>query len=145
MSSAGTVLYRAETTTVGGREGSARSSDGRLAIELAPPRSKTREGTNPEQLFAAGYSACFLSAVEFHARQDALDFTDAAVDAAVELVDGGDGGFDLRVELRVNAPAVATEELAAMIRRADATCPYSRAIRGNVDVAFLANGEPVPA
>lgn len=137
------AVYRAETTTVRGREGSARSSDGRLDIALAPPNSKSRPGTNPEQLFAAGYSACFLSAVEYNGRQGGHDFEGATIDAAVELVDPGDGGFDLRAELHVKVPAVAAGDLAELVRRADATCPYSRAIRGNVDVTFTANGEPV--
>lgn len=134
-------LYTTNTTVTGGRDGRAVSEDGRLDIALAPPGA-SRPGTNPEQLIAAGYSACFLSAVKHVSGQRSLRFPDPVVDATVDLLDGGDGGFDLRIALDLKAEDPAPE-VADVIRSAHQTCPYSRATRGNVAVTISLNGTPV--
>jgi Ohr subfamily peroxiredoxin len=136
-------LYTANTHVVGGRDGRARSSDGELEVELAPPGSKTRSGTNPEQLFAAGYSACFLSAVTYVAGQRKIHVEDPAIDATVDLLPGDDGGFDLRARLDITATAADAGALADVIRSAHTTCPYSRATRGNIGVVITLNGSAV--
>ena len=127
------VLYTAKVHTTGGRDGAARSSDGSLAIKLATPGT-TASGTNPEQLFAAGWSACFLSALELVA--DKRKFTlpsDRAIDAEVDL-GTNEGGFILRASLNVSLPGVDREVAKALVDAAEQTCPYSKATRGNIDV-----------
>jgi osmotically inducible protein OsmC len=128
------VLYTARTHTTGARErGIARSSDGRLDIKLSPPGAKG-EGTNPEQLFAAGWSACFEGAMGFAARKLKVTLpADVAVDAEVDLNQGTDGYF-LAARLNISVPGVDRETARAVIEEAHRTCPYSKAIRGNVDV-----------
>lgn len=134
------VIYTAETTVEGGRSGHARSSDGKLDVALSSPGS-SGSGTNPEQLFAAGYSACFLSAVEWHGQRSGIDVANPRVEAAVELVEE-DGDYFLRARLDVSASAVSQEQLAELVGKAHATCPYSKATRGNVEVTFAVNGQP---
>lgn len=133
MSTLDTVLYTARTHTVGGREGHARSDDGQLDVALSTPGSN-RPGTNPEQLFAAGWSACFEGAMKIAARtlQIALP-ADAAIDAEVDLGKVGDG-FQLQARLNVSLPGLAPEQAQALVDAAHRTCPYSKATRGNIDV-----------
>ncbi len=129
-------MYTARTHTTGGREnGAARSSDGRLDVRLSTPGS-ARIGTNPEQLFAAGWSACFESAIALAAgkRKIALP-ADLAVDAEVDLK-LADGGYFLSVRLNVSPPGVEHELAQALVDQAHQICPYSKATRGNIDVAF---------
>jgi lipoyl-dependent peroxiredoxin len=132
----GKVLYTARTRTTGGREnGVSRSSDGRLDVRLSTPGS-ARIGTNPEQLFAAGWSACFESAIAVaaHKRKIALP-TDVAIDAEVDLNLGADG-YSLSARLNVSLPGVPRDVAQAIVNDAHQICPYSKATRGNIDVAI---------
>ena len=128
------VVYTAKTHTTGGREnGTARSSDGRLDVRLATPGS-ARIGTNPEQLFAAGWSACFESAIALAAgkRKIALP-ADVAIDAEVDL-NLADDGYFLSTRLNVSLPGLERGVAQALIDEAHEICPYSKATRGNIDV-----------
>lgn len=129
------VLYTANVHTTGGRDGQARSSDGRLDIKLTPPGA-VGAGTNPEQLFGAGWSACFIGAMQHNAaaRKVALP-KDTAVDAQIELL-MGEAGFRLRARLAVSLPGVDPEAAREIIEAAHETCPYSKATRGNIDVTL---------
>lgn len=127
------VLYTGKTHTVGGREGRASSDDGQLAIVLSPPGSG-RPGSNPEQLFAAGWSACFLGAMGKAARKLQLALPpDTAIDAEVDLGMVGDD-FQLQARLTVSVPGLDTAQAQALVEQAHRTCPYSKATRGNIDV-----------
>jgi len=128
------VLYTAKVHTTGGRDGGAsRSSDGRLDIKHSLPGSKI-PGTNPEQLFAAGWSACFEGAMGLAARNLKVALpADLAVDAEVDLT-LTDGAYVLQARLNVSLPGLDREVAQALVDAAHETCPYSKAIRGNVDV-----------
>jgi lipoyl-dependent peroxiredoxin len=128
------LLYTAKTHTVGGREnGASRSSDGRLDVKLSVPGS-ARIGTNPEQLLAAGWSACFESAMGIAARKMKLKLpADLSIDAEVDLNLAGDAYF-LRARLNVSLPGVDRETAQALVTAADQTYPCSKATRGNIDV-----------
>jgi osmotically inducible protein OsmC len=129
------VLYTARTHTQGGREGSARSSDGRLDVRLTPPGS-SGDGTNPEQLFAAGWSACFLGAIRLAASKMKIVLpTSPAVDAEVDLGMRGDT-FELAARLTVSLPGVDRAVARQLLEAAHETCPYSRAIRNNIAVSI---------
>ncbi|MEI7686448.1 MAG: organic hydroperoxide resistance protein [Planctomycetota bacterium] len=129
------VLYTAKTHTTGGRDGAARSSDGRLDIKLSTPGTAAT-GTNPEQLFAAGWSACFLGALGLAARQKKVALPpDRAVDAEVDL-GMTDGGYLLRARLNVSLPGLDREVAQALVDASHQTCPYSKATRGNIDVTI---------
>jgi Ohr subfamily peroxiredoxin len=129
------VLYTAKTHTTGGREGASRSSDGRLDIKLSSPGSSV-SGTNPEQLFAAGWSACFEGAMGLAARKMKITVPeDAAIDAEVDLV-LVDGAYFLQARLNISLPGIERETAQALADAAHQTCPYSKAIRGNVDVVI---------
>lgn len=126
------TLYTANVHVTGGREGRARSSDGRLDIKLAPPGSRG-DGTNPEQLFAAGWSACFEGAMAIAAKAKGVSLpADVAIDAEVELRHG-DEGYSLAARLNVSIPGLAPELARQIIAAAHSTCPYSKAIKGNID------------
>jgi Ohr subfamily peroxiredoxin len=130
------VVYTAKTHTTGGREnGAARSSDGRLDVRLSTPGSP-RIGTNPEQLFAAGWSTCFESAIALaaHNRKIALP-ADVVIDAEVDL-NVADGGYFLSARLNVSLPGVERGVAETLVEEAQQICPYSKATRGNVDVAI---------
>jgi len=138
------VQHVAQVRVSGGRRGHARSSDGGLDVHLAPPSSADTAGTNPEQLFAAAYGACFASAIHAVRRERALAPTDVTIDATVSLVRDQQGVHDIAVALDVSLPGISDAvEAADLIRAADRKCPYSRAIRGNVAVAINLNGAPV--
>ena len=130
------VLYTAKTHTTGGREGgTSRSSDGHLEVTIAPPGS-SGGGTNPEQLFAAGWSTCFLSAVKLVAHKMKVNLPQGvAIDAEVDLGQS-EGAYGLAARLNVSIPGVEREVAQRLIEEADQTCPYSRATRGNIDVAI---------
>ncbi|WP_029251734.1 organic hydroperoxide resistance protein [Paraoerskovia marina] len=135
------AIYTATATATGeGRDGRTRSSDGVLDVDLAVPTEMGGAGgaTNPEQLFAAGYAACFHSALKLVARRDGVAVEDSAVTADVSLhpVDGG--GFQLAVALDVEMGGVDQEQADALVAAAHEVCPYSNATRGNVDVAVTA-------
>ena len=129
------VLYTAQTHTTGGRDGAARSSDGRLDVKLSSPGT-SGTGTNPEQLFAAGWSACFLGAMGVAAGQMKVALPgDRAVDAEIDL-GMTDGGYLLRARLNVSLPGVDREVAQAIVDTAHQICPYSKATRGNIDVTI---------
>ena len=131
------TLYSASATTSGGRDGHVDSSDGELDLDLTMPEGlggKGGSGTNPEQLFAAGYSACFESALRLVAGRQKKDVGDASVRANVDIGQTDDGGFGLAVELVGHLPELPREEAQALMEEAHQVCPYSRATRGNIDV-----------
>jgi lipoyl-dependent peroxiredoxin len=133
MNALDTILYTGKTHTVGGREGHARSDDGQLDIALSPPGSN-RPGTNPEQLFAAGWSACFEGAMGIAARKLRINLpADTAIDAEVDLGKVGDG-YQLQARLNVSLPGLDRQQAQAIVEEAHRTCPYSKATRGNIDV-----------
>ncbi len=136
MSDTAKVLYTAKTHTTGGREhGVSRSSDGRLDIRLSTPGT-AGIGTNPEQLFAAGWSACFEGALGIAARKMKIVLPDdLAIDAEVDLNMAGDAYF-LGARLNISLPGLSRETALALAESAHQTCPYSKAIRGNVDVVI---------
>ncbi|MDQ0744099.1 organic hydroperoxide resistance protein [Clavibacter sp. Sh2141] len=120
----------------GGRDGHVRSEDDRIDFDTRPPKEMggSGEGTNPEQLFAAGYSACFLGATHLVGKNAGVDTKDAGVSASVSIGDNGSGGFGLAVELDVYLPNVAPERRQEIADAAHQVCPYSNATRGNIDV-----------
>jgi lipoyl-dependent peroxiredoxin len=133
MSSSDKVLYTGRTHTTGGRDGAARSSDGRLDVNLTAPGA-AGAGTNPEQLFAAGWSACFIGAIGLAARERKLAMpADTAVDAEVDLRHG-ERGYVLQARLNVALPGLDRETAGALVDAAHQTCPYSKATRGNIEV-----------
>ncbi|MBB4839676.1 Ohr subfamily peroxiredoxin [Sphingomonas kyeonggiensis] len=126
------TLYTAKVHVTGGREGAARSSDGRLDVQLAVPGS-AGAGTNPEQLFAAGWSACFEGAMGIAAKSKGITLpADLAIDAEVDLRHG-DEGYSLAARLNVSVPGIEPEIARQLIEAAHRTCPYSKAIKGNID------------
>jgi len=140
-------IYSAQATVTGGRaEGHGVSSDGNLDVQLRAPAEMGGEGggTNPEQLFAVGYAACFESALGAIARRQKVEVGDVSVDSRVGLSPNGSGGFVLSVALDVTLPAVPdAQEAVDVVRAAHEVCPYSNATRGNIEVALTANGQPV--
>ena len=138
------TLYTAEATVTGGRkEGHGRTSDGNLEVDIKIPAQLGGDGTgtNPEQLFAVGYASCFESAVQLVARRMKEDAEDVSIESKVNLHPGEDRGFFLSVELDVTLPSIDDPELAEkIIRTSHKVCPYSNAIKGNVDVKFTVNG-----
>ena len=130
------TLYTGSThTTSGGRDGAARSTDGRLDIKLSSPGSPGA-GTNPEQLLAAGWSACFIGAMGLAAGKLEVQLpAELSVDAGIDLCHG-EGGYFLRARLSINMPGVERAVAQAVIEAAHQTCPYSKATRGNIEVAF---------
>lgn len=131
------VLYTAAATADGGREGRTASDDGRLDLVVSVPKELggSGEGTNPEQLFAAGFAACFHSALKLVARKAKHDVDASAVTAQVGIGQLADSpGFGLQVHLRVSLPGLAEDDAAALVAKADAVCPYSNATRDNIVV-----------
>jgi len=130
------VLYTGKTHTIGGRNGHSRSDDGRLDIKLTRPGG-AGDGTNPEQLFAAGWSACFIGAMgRVSQGMGVMLPADTAVDAEVDLGTGEGGGFLLQARMRVSLPGLDCPVAQAIVDGAHQTCPYSKATRGNIDVTF---------
>jgi lipoyl-dependent peroxiredoxin len=129
------LLYTAKTHTTGGRDGASRSNDGRLDVKLASPGAPGT-GTNPEQLFAAGWSACFEGAMALAARKRKIALpADTAIDAEVDL-NIAEGAYFLRARLNVSVRGVDRELAQAIVDDAHETCPYSKATRGNIDVSI---------
>lgn len=131
------VLYRAQATATGGRDGRATSSDNKVDVKLSTPKElggAGGDGTNPEQLFAAGYSACFLGAMKFVAARDKIQMP------ANTTVQGSVGigpipnGFGIEVELQVSLPGLERSQAETLVERAHVVCPYSNATRNNIDV-----------
>jgi lipoyl-dependent peroxiredoxin len=140
-------LYTAKAHVTGGRaEGHGKSSDGELEVDLRLPTEMggSGGGTNPEQLFAVGYAACFEGALGVVARRAKTELGDVAIDSQVSLSPNSEGGFELSVGLDVTLPTVQDSTAAVeLVRAAHAVCPYSNATRGNIEVALTANGAPV--
>jgi Ohr subfamily peroxiredoxin len=140
------VLYTAEAVTEGGRAGRGRTSDGRLDVQLSVPDDMGGaggSGTNPEQLFAVGYGACFQSALLSVAQGRKLDVSDSHITSRVGIGPTGHGGFGLQVSLDLHAPHLPPAEAAALMARADRLCPYSNATRGNIAVTLCVDGTPI--
>jgi Ohr subfamily peroxiredoxin len=137
------VVYTAEATVTGGREkGHGKTTDGELDVQLRPPNEGG--GTNPEQLFAVGYAACFEGALGVAARRAKAEVGDASIESKVSLITTEERGFNVAVELDVTLPQVQDAEAAkAIVAAAHQICPYSNATRGNVEVTLTANGQPV--
>lgn len=131
------ILYRARARATGGRDGGARSSDGELDVKLATPKAlggAGGAGTNPEQLFAAGYAACFIGALKFVAAREKQRLpADVAIDSTVGIGTSG-GGFAIDVDLVVHLPGIERAAAEALVQAAHQVCPYSHATRGNIDV-----------
>jgi Ohr subfamily peroxiredoxin len=142
----GKVIYTAEAHVTGGRaEGHGRSSGGELEVDLRLPVEMGGQGggTNPEQLFAVGYAACFEGALGAVARRAKAEVGDVAIDSKVNLETAEDRTFNVSVALDVSLPSVEGEKAVELVRDAHQVCPYSNATRGNVEVTLTANGVPV--
>jgi osmotically inducible protein OsmC len=143
------VLYTAEAHVTGGRaEGHGKTSDGNLEVDLRLPKEMggQGDGTNPEELFAVGFAACFEGALGAVSRRIKQELGDVAIDSKVSLLPTAERGFKLAVELDVTLPGVTDAEQAKeVVAAAHQVCPYSNATRGNIEVALTANGEPVAA
>jgi Ohr subfamily peroxiredoxin len=141
------ILYTAEAHVTGGRaEGHGRTSDGALEVQLRAPEEMggSGGGTNPEQLFAVGYAACFESALGAVGRRRKQETGDVAIDSRVTLMSTENRAFELAVELDVELPSVEdADEAVELVRAAHQVCPYSNATRGNIDVSLTANGRAV--
>jgi lipoyl-dependent peroxiredoxin len=141
------TLYTAKAHVTGGRsEGHGATSDGALEVDLRLPTEMGGNGggTNPEQLFAVGYAACFEGALGVVARRAKAETGDVAIDSEVSLTPNSDGGFFLGVTLNVTLPGIEDAATAVeLVRSAHQVCPYSNATRGNIEVALSANGQPV--
>ena len=133
------ILYTGEATATGGREGHARTSDGRLDVDLDVPGKlggNAGPGTNPAQLFAAGWAACFPSSMMRFASGRKLDLSKSEVTARVGIGPLKSGGLGLAAALDLHAPGISREDAIYLMQRAHETCPYSRATRGNIDVTL---------
>lgn len=135
-------LYTARATSLSGREGHTETDDGKVSFDLSKPGGA---GTNPEQLFACGYSACFASAVEAVAKNEGQTISDVRVTAEIALNQDEKGGFFLGAVLDVSMAGVDDETAMDIVEKAHQMCPYSKATRGNIDVALKANDRPVQA
>lgn len=136
------VLYTANVRVTGGRDGAAKASDGKLDVKLAMPQTMggSGDGTNPEQLFAAGYAACFMGATRLVAGNEKLALPkDFAIDAEVGLSKSEKGELDLKVVFVVQLPGLDAAKAESLIEKAHQVCPYSRATRNNIDVTFRIN------
>ena len=145
------VLYTARATVTGGRDaGHGRTSDGALDVQLRSPVELGGEGggTNPEQLFAVGYAACFEAAIKAVARRQKLDADGVSIESRVDFGAAEERTFQIAVGLDVTLPGIDDEHAVDLVRAAHKVCPYSNATRGNIDVTLTANGrrlEPAPA
>jgi osmotically inducible protein OsmC len=140
------VLYTAHAHVTGGRDGHGRTDDGELEVNLRIPKEMggAGGGTNPEQLFAVGYAACFESAIGGVARRRRIDAGEVTIASDVSLLPTGDGGFKLAVTLDVSLASVGDRETAMdLVRGAHQVCPYSNATRGNVDVELRLDGNAI--
>ena len=146
MADNGRVIYTAHAHVTGGRAaGHGRTSDGALEVDLRAPVETGGEGggTNPEQLFAVGYAACFEGAIKTIARREKVDADAVSIDSSVSLGPGDDRSFTVAVGLDVTLPGFDDDRAVELVRAAHQVCPYSNATRGNIDVTLTANGRPV--
>ena len=132
------VLYTAHAHTTGGRDGASRTDDGRLDVKLSSPGT-SGTGTNPEQLFAAGYSACFMGALKFVAGKAKVAIpADASIDAHIGIGSRDDGGgFGITAKLEIKVPGVDRAVVEDLVQKADVVCPYSHATRGNIEKTLV--------
>lgn len=134
------VLYRTSATATGGRDGKARSEDGRFEVQLSTPKElggAGGPGTNPEQMFAAGYSACFIGALKVAGQQLKLKVpADTSITATVGIGPRAEGGFGITADLAISLPGLARDEAQRLVDTAHQICPYSNATRNNVDVTL---------
>jgi Ohr subfamily peroxiredoxin len=140
------ILYTAEATATGGREGHSRTSDGRVDVDLDVPvemGGTGGPGTNPEQLFATGYAACFQSAILRYATTRKLDLSDSRVTARVGIGTLKSGGIGLAAALDLDAPRLSRADAVYLMERAHESCPYSRATRGNIEVTLTVGGTAI--
>jgi lipoyl-dependent peroxiredoxin len=130
------IVYTAHATSTGGRDGGSKTDDGKLQVKLAVPKEMggNGDGTNPEQLFAAGYSACFLGAVKFVAGQQKIVLPAATTISADVGIGHIPGGFGIQAALTINIPGMERSAAEALVAAAHKVCPYSNATRGNIDV-----------
>jgi lipoyl-dependent peroxiredoxin len=138
------TLYTAIATAEGGRQGTITSSDGVLNLTISMPKSlggAGGEGTNPEQLFAAGYAACFDSALNLVARMKKVQHNGTDVTAHISIGKAADGGYQLAAQLHVNVDGVPQHIAEELVKAAHGVCPYSRAIHGNIEVKLVVNGQ----
>lgn len=139
MAKISNILYRANATSTGGREGKSVSSDGALDVKLTTPKELGGNGafgTNPEQLFAAGYSACFIGALKFVGGRDKIAVpADTSINATVGIGQI-EGGFGIEVELKISLPGLDRASAEKLVNAAHLVCPYSNATRGNIDVTL---------
>jgi len=136
------VLYKAQATATGGRIGNAKSSDGVLDVNLTSPKElggPGGSGTNPEQLFAAGYAACFIGAMKFVARQEKVAIPEDVSVSGVVGIGPIPAGFGIEVELNISLPGMNPSEAKSLVDKAHRVCPYSNATRGNIDVRLTIN------
>jgi Ohr subfamily peroxiredoxin len=132
------VLYTAHATATGGRDGRAKTSDGRIDVVLKPPKEMggTGEGVNPEQLFAAGYAACFIGAIKFVGGRDKVAVpADTSIESSVGIGPIPQG-FGIQVELKISIPGVERAVAQSLVEKAHQVCPYSNATRGNIEVTL---------
>lgn len=133
------ILYRATAKATGGRDGKASTPDGTLNLNLTTPKElggAGGPGTNPEQLFAAGYSACFIGALKFSALQEKIKLPDSTSIEGVVGIGPRPGGFGIEVDLKISIPDMDPVKARALIEKAHGVCPYSHATRGNIDVTL---------
>jgi osmotically inducible protein OsmC len=138
-----TPLYTALVHVTGGREGAARSADGHLDIKMGMPKALggNDKGTNPEQLFAAGFAACFQSAMGVVARQRKVSIADSTIDSEVSLYPKDGGGFVLGLKMTIHIPTIDQNAAEGLVKEAHKICPYSNATRGNMDIGFSVKGK----
>lgn len=139
MNKLSSLLYTATATSTGGREGTSESSDGRLKVTLSTPKGlggNDGPGTNPEQLFAAGYSACFIGAMKFVAAQEKLKLPDGFKIEAQVGIGPIPQGFGIRADLKVFLPGLEQKQAEGLVEKAHQVCPYSNATRGNIEVGL---------
>jgi len=131
------IAYKTKATATGGRAGSAKSADGKLSVDLSTPKElggDGGDGTNPEQLFAAGYSACFIGAMQHVAGQEKIKLPEDTTVTGEVGIGPTDGGFAIDVELQVSIPGMDKADAESLVEKAHQVCPYSNATRGGVDV-----------
>jgi osmotically inducible protein OsmC len=132
-----TVLYKAKATSTGGREGASKTDDGRLQVNLSTPKGlggNDGPGTNPEQLFAAGYSACFLGALKFVAGKEKVTLPNDVTITATVGIGPIPQGFGIQAQLQVSIPGMEKAKAQGLVEKAHQVCPYSNATRGNIEV-----------
>src|SRR4051812_2519447 len=141
------TLYTARAHNVGGRDGRATATDGHPDLVIKPPKElggpETPEATNPEELFALGFGACFLSALSLVARSQKISAKEFTIDSAVDLVQDDQNGFGVAVELHGTLPGVDDDQAAELMRTAHSVCPYSKATKGNIDVRLFVGDQAV--